>query len=161
MSSDGFLLNLCSTLLKLSKPFIGDAKKFDLIHADTTFLGLATCHHGAFPENLTPLSPKARAHDGSRSPEQEFNFITQCFFLTWRCLHLSLAQQLSRHENLNRSLQHFARRSQDYFNDPHVTHLTQRKLLVEVLCARAMEFSDHVIRCTRWISMTRALLMMC
>lgn len=116
---------------------MGDAKKFDLIHADTAFLGQVMCHHGAFPEILTPLSPKAELRGGLGGPDQELNFITQCFFLTWRCVHLSLAQQLSRHEDLNRNLQHFARRSQDYFNDPHVTHLTQRKFLAEVFCVSA------------------------
>lgn len=90
-SSEGFLLNVCAVLLALCAPFTGNLNKEEKIDSGTTFFASS---HGAFPVDLTLLSGPGELSLPASS--EETNFITQCFFLTWRALHLSLVAQLSR-----------------------------------------------------------------
>jgi len=123
VSSDGFMLNLGLLLLMLSKPFIvDDPEKAKKISLTPSFLRLDESF-GAFPEDLTPLSPAASPVPPASSPT---NFITQSFFLTWRALHLGLKQQLSKHISRVRYF-HYARGQQE--GNPMVANLFQQILM--------------------------------
>jgi len=94
-STDTFLFNLGVVLLRLSGPFILDEKKKGLVRAD--FLSAIQANRGAYPEGLTMLGRPIEG-DSSMSTEAsgDYNFITQCFFLTWRALHLGFVQTFGR-----------------------------------------------------------------
>lgn len=94
-SSSSFLFNLSAVLLRLSAPFISDAKKRAAINP--AYLSCQAEHRGAFPADATRLVPPpadAMAVDTPTPGGGDFSFITQCFFLTWRALHLGLVQTI-------------------------------------------------------------------
>lgn len=126
VSSDGFLLNLAMLLLNLAKPFVEDPAKAAKILHSTHFTRSPAQHFGAFPSDLTPLHAQAATADEVDADGP--NFITQCFFLTWRALHLGPVRQLSRHRELLQALNQRHRHSPNPNEDPQVIMLMQRHL---------------------------------
>jgi len=154
VSSDGFLLNLGFVLLELSKPFLEEQTKANLIRTDTKFVAAAERHYGAFPDDLQPLSPSAADPAAAAAADGDVNFITQCFFLTWRVLHLGLVSQLARHENLLRHINRIHHQSADPANDLQLSRFMQQQfgtmvsLYQPALLSGAMAF---VGTAARWI----------
>ena len=145
------MLNLGAVLLELSKPFLNDKSKAALIREDTVFVTTPGCHHGAFPplgEDLTPLNPAASA---TTAEDADVNFITQCFCLTWRALHLGLVSQLERHVEVMRRVHRIHHRSPDARNDPQLSQALQFQYGLQVCglattsacCPRETLLSKH------------------
>ncbi|CAM9314388.1 unnamed protein product, partial [Heterosigma akashiwo] len=117
-ASQSFLLNVGATLLRLCRPVLDD---FEVKGAkiDPAFLLSAPATQGIYPADTTRLLalPEGAESAGAlldpRGPGlQAFGFVTQCFFLAYRALHLGLVQGLNRHVALHRHLGHAQRRAQ-------------------------------------------------
>ena len=106
VASEGFMLNLTALLLNLSKPFMGDAGRESKISKATAFVTTESQNFGAFPADLTPLVPPVEQSSEGSAAAEEVNFITQCFFLTWRALHLGLVSSLERRTPMLRAFSH-------------------------------------------------------
>lgn len=116
-SSDTFLMNLASVLLHMAGKFVSDPKK--RAGANAAFLGpKAESSGGAYPEDITRLLPpatEAMEVDSSQGQpegegEGEFSFLTQCFFLAWRALHLGPVQVFAGRTHSQRYLGHLQAR---------------------------------------------------
>mmetsp|Transcript_106145 Transcript_106145/g.307107 ORF Transcript_106145/g.307107 Transcript_106145/m.307107 type:complete len:431 (-) Transcript_106145:1336-2628(-) len=143
VSSDGFLLNLGFVLLELSKPFLEEQTKANLIRTDTKFVAAAERHYGAFPDDLQPLSPSAADPAAAAAADGDVNFITQCFFLTWRVLHLGLVSQLARHENLLRHINRIHHQSADPANDLQLSRFMQQQF--GTMVSRRPSMGRHIV----------------
>ena len=134
IASEGFMLNLTALLLNLSKPFMGDTDKECKISRSSSFSTNASQHHGAFPNDLTPLVPRpAEMNEEASADTDEPNFITQCFFLTWRTVHLGLVSSLGRRGQLIRSFSYHhhqaLRDGRDVTAEPQLVRLHQAVIL--------------------------------
>lgn len=101
-STNGMMLNLTMVLLRLCGPFLSlDAKKADLI--DVKFL---TSSSSIFPADVTKLIPSSHpdADSGEKPASENFNFVTRCFFLTARAVHLGPVAAISQYMRLARQL---------------------------------------------------------
>ncbi|XP_063931490.1 ubiquitin conjugation factor E4 B-like isoform X2 [Zophobas morio] len=96
-SSDGFLINLASILLRLCEPFMNPntAKFFEKMDNWYIFSGSCrinlqaeTCLVYSEPEKTAFVTSSMNAKDSAHPA----HFITECFFLTAYCLHLGLLQ---------------------------------------------------------------------
>ena len=110
-SSDPFLLNLAAVLLHMAGRFVADPKKRS--GANPAFLGPAAANGGAYPPDVTRLRAAAAAADDDggtmmdmSSSQEEFSFLTQCFFLAWRALHLGPVQAFGARTHSQRWLGH-------------------------------------------------------
>ncbi|GAB5033245.1 ubiquitin conjugation factor e4 b [Nannochloropsis oceanica] len=141
-SSNTFLINLGSVLLGMCGNFVGDEKKRTMI--DERFLGDPKLNGGAFPPDLTMLKPLAGGEDGGEGGagaargagegKGEFNFLTQCMFLTWRALHLGMVACIEKHEGFRQWLGRL-RRERDAGTEgaeERYNMLVQRYLVQEV-----------------------------
>lgn len=99
-ASDGFMINLGAVMLQLAQPFTQDVKTAKILKVDPTYCvappvgegGVA----GAYTKglgSLTTLVP--HPEDATLPHSQQYSFISSCFFLTHRALHLGMqvAQQ--------------------------------------------------------------------
>lgn len=115
-ASDAFLLNLASALLAMAGKFVHDPKKRN--GADAGFLAPGAANGGSYPADATRLKPEGTdgegvegAGDGAAAMElsqsqEEFSFLTQCFFLAWRALHLGPVQAFGARTHTQRYLGH-------------------------------------------------------
>ena len=104
-SSDTFLINLGAVLLSMCGNFVGDEKKRGMV--EERFLGDLKGNGGAFPSDSTMLKPIAGGGEGGGGGGGgEFNFLTQCMFLTWRALHLGVVACIEKHDSDQRWLGH-------------------------------------------------------
>lgn len=115
VSSIGLRLNMVSLLLSLSLPFVGDAAKEAKIATDSGFLSQS---NGVFPQDLSLLQPAEAPVAPSK--EGDVNFISQCFFLTWRALNLSIVQQLDVMDNMSQNYSHHYHTIMGAGGDPEV-----------------------------------------
>lgn len=100
-ASDGFMINLGAVMLQLAQPFTQDVKTAKILKVDPTFcvappVGGEKGVSGAYTRcfgNLTTLVPNSE--DAVLPHSQQYSFISSCFFLTHRALHLGMqvAQQ--------------------------------------------------------------------
>jgi ubiquitin conjugation factor E4 B len=106
-----FLLNLGSIMLELSMPFVSDATKFSKMDAGSLLLSEPS-RRAIWPVDVTLLveageDAESLVRKDGEELEKLKSFITQCFFLTWRTLHLGVLQSASRHNRLHRELGHW------------------------------------------------------
>lgn len=110
-STNGTMLNLTMVLLRLCGPFLSpDAKKTHLINA--TFLGVQS---PTFPFDATKLLGNTSDADERRvivanGSASEFNFITRCYFITARAVHLGPVAAMGQYMRLLRQLSYFQSR---------------------------------------------------
>ncbi|OQR99062.1 ubiquitin conjugation factor E4 [Achlya hypogyna] len=98
-STAGMLLNLSVVLLRLSGPFLPPSStKHALI--DPTFV--AATPNPVFPADATRLVVAAAA--GSAKTLGDFNFITQCFYMTLEAVHLGPVATMGKYMRLLRQL---------------------------------------------------------
>ena len=88
------MLNVATVLLKLSAPFVGSEEKRKLI--DPSFVWTKEAHGGVYAiegdEKVDRLNCDSAVPSNvdPNAPAKDFNFITNCFFLTARALNLGL-----------------------------------------------------------------------
>uniref|UniRef100_A0A0P4VWG4 Ubiquitin conjugation factor E4 A n=1 Tax=Scylla olivacea TaxID=85551 RepID=A0A0P4VWG4_SCYOL len=101
-ASDGFMINLGAVMLQLAQPFTQDVKSAKILKVDPTYCkarpmreegGVPGAYTKGF-ENLSTLVPHSE-EDSVLPHSQQYSFISSCFFLTHRALHLGMqvAQQ--------------------------------------------------------------------
>lgn len=108
-SSRPCLVNLCGVYLRLCRPILTDASKRSKI--DWTVLSAAGIDK-LFPADETRLMPVPATTSTSTAlssvkPFNDFNFITQSFFLCWRALHIGVAPFVQAYPNVLRGLSRF------------------------------------------------------
>ncbi|KAK3090701.1 hypothetical protein FSP39_013864, partial [Pinctada imbricata] len=118
-SSEGFCLNLCSVMLKLCLPFsvpLSDKllkvkpSYCQVVTADESDIKKRSVHACGLQKETT-LIP---AEDNSRvTPEESYNFITECFFLTHQCLYMGFHTSHEKFLKLNQELHRVQRLYQE------------------------------------------------
>ncbi|XP_068207310.1 ubiquitin conjugation factor E4 A [Palaemon carinicauda] len=94
--SDGFMVNLGAVMLQLAQPFTQDIKSAKILKVDPTYciaprVGNDNGVPGAYTGDLgkqTSLVPSS--DDSPVVHSNQFSFISSCFFLTHRALHLGI-----------------------------------------------------------------------
>ncbi|KAK8736683.1 hypothetical protein OTU49_004593 [Cherax quadricarinatus] len=94
--SDGFMINLGAVMLQLAQPFTQDLKTAKILKVDPTYCAAPRMSNnngvpGAYTGDLgkqTTLVP--HPENSTRSHSKEYSFISACFFLTHRALHLGI-----------------------------------------------------------------------
>eukprot|EP00520_Triparma_pacifica_P017474 CAMPEP_0118638712 /NCGR_PEP_ID=MMETSP0785-20121206/3841_1 /TAXON_ID=91992 /ORGANISM="Bolidomonas pacifica, Strain CCMP 1866" /LENGTH=1167 /DNA_ID=CAMNT_0006530001 /DNA_START=130 /DNA_END=3631 /DNA_ORIENTATION=+ len=139
VTSQHALLNITQALLKLSMPFVNDAKKRKLINVG--FLSNENAHLGVY---TTSGDNKVDRLGGEEAPQSQptnssngdFNFTTQCFFLTARALNLGLFPLTNQLLGVNRHLGHMnymiRGRGGDATSDPRFQALHSQSLCLEI-----------------------------
>eukprot|EP01132_Coremiostelium_polycephalum_P004552 gene4552-5672_t len=92
VSSDGFCLNLCNTLISLCEAFT-DATYSKISSIDTNFLINGGRHDISQDTRLSSTSEEVNEWIKEKKFELTnvpTNFITECFFITLRCLHIGV-----------------------------------------------------------------------
>ncbi|TMW65085.1 hypothetical protein Poli38472_009252 [Pythium oligandrum] len=113
-SSPGTMINLVMVLLRLCGPFLPpQSKKSNLVNAD--FLGIQS---GVFPADVTRLlgnseGQAAGADDRVAANAADFNFITRCYFITARAMHLGPVAIMGQYMRLLRQVSFFQSRMND------------------------------------------------
>jgi ubiquitin conjugation factor E4 B len=136
-SSNGMMVNLTTVLLRLCGPFLPpDPKNKDaLINLD-----YVAAQNVVFPFDVTRLLAQADdAHQvDDRRPlasPNPFNFITRCYFLTARSLHLGPVAMMGQYMRLLRQLSYFQSRMNGADQDPrlraHFDTLATTKLVLD------------------------------
>ena len=151
VSSQHALLNIAQALLKLALPFVNDTKKRKLI--DVGFVSNENAHLGVY---TTTGDNKVDRLGGEEAPQSkptdssngDFNFSTQCFFLTARALNLGLFPLTNQLKSLGQHLGHMnyqiRARGGDATSDPRFQALHAQQLCVEVLVADSDFLRDVV-----------------
>nr|CCA27857.1 ubiquitin conjugation factor E4 putative [Albugo laibachii Nc14] len=101
-STNGMMLNLTMVLLRLCGPLLSlETRKADLI--DLKFLASSSL---IFPADATKLIPASHLDtDASeKQASEDFNFVTRCFFLTARAVHLGPVAAITQYMRLARQL---------------------------------------------------------
>jgi len=103
MSSDGFMLNLSAVLLSFCVPFISPASpKLDLI--ETSCLLLSSRLQSSSDTKLGATSDEVQQHlEKISGRKKRFSFITECFFLTLRSLHLGMLRTFGQYSGTLRA----------------------------------------------------------
>lgn len=118
-STNGTMLNLTMVLLRLCGPFLSpDAKKTHLINA--AFL---EAQSAVFPFDATKLLGNTSDVDERRlmtGSNGEFNFITRCYFITARAMHLGPVAAMGQYMRLLRQLSYFQSRMTADNADPRL-----------------------------------------
>ncbi|RHY34109.1 hypothetical protein DYB32_001130 [Aphanomyces invadans] len=110
VSTAGMLINLNVVLLRLCGPFFPPSTKHSLI--DATFWNIWP--NPLFPEDATKLvALAAQSSQTTSATFPSFNFITQCFFLTARAVHLGPVSTIGKYMRLMRQLSYM----QNHMND--------------------------------------------
>lgn len=136
-SSNGMMVNLTTVLLRLCGPFLPpDPKNKDaLINLD-----YVATQNVVFPFDATRLlghSDDAHQVDDRRplSTPNPFNFITRCYFLTARSLHLGPVAMMGQYMRLLRQLSYFQSRMNGADQDPrlraHFDALATTKMVLD------------------------------
>ncbi|XP_064635023.1 ubiquitin conjugation factor E4 A-like isoform X2 [Lineus longissimus] len=121
--SDGFFMNLCAVLLRLCQPFCApeNARKLMTVSPEYTITNVIDTQEGrarnVHMRGLVEETCLIPAVEGERVAldDASFNFITECFFITHRCLNLGfhvvnekfvrLSSELHRMQRLFRDIQ--------------------------------------------------------
>ncbi|ETV89376.1 hypothetical protein, variant [Aphanomyces astaci] len=114
VSTAGMLINLNVVLLRLCGPFLPPSTKHALI--DATYW--KCCSSPLFPQDTTKLvAPSSSSEQQQPAPPSaalaSFNFITQCFFLTLRAVHIGPVATIGKYMRLLRQLSYM----QNHMND--------------------------------------------
>jgi hypothetical protein len=92
-ASDGFFLNLCPVLLKLCEPFTHLSNSSKLASLNPSYCSQQVRQHQygttVFIYGMKEETKlNAQLPDGLSATEDDYNFITQMFFITHRCLQI-------------------------------------------------------------------------
>nr|XP_022317607.1 ubiquitin conjugation factor E4 A-like [Crassostrea virginica] len=109
-ASEGFCLNLCSIMLRLCKPF-SEPRSAKLLKIQPTYCRMVAANEkearekGMHAEGL-PKETCLIPNEENQSPStgENYNFITECFFLTHQCIHMSFHTVHEKFLKLNQEL---------------------------------------------------------
>ncbi|KAL5235405.1 hypothetical protein ACI65C_002815 [Semiaphis heraclei] len=119
--SDGFALNLSAVLLRLCQPFISNTDNPKLLKIDPTYCASKIHNDEESRERgvhllklnestmLLPTSVEDSGEDDNSSDYRpvakgQFNFITECFYMTQKSLEIGFAQVQEKMTNINQEL---------------------------------------------------------
>lgn len=137
-SSNGMILNLTMVLLRLCGPFLApDSTKHRLID-----VGYLATQNAVFPADVTRLLAQAEGVDHQQQQDDRrpasassFNFITRCYFLTARAVHLGPVGIMGQYMRLLRQLSYFQSRMNAPNADPrlrpHFDQLATSKMIMD------------------------------
>ncbi|KAL9647901.1 hypothetical protein ABK040_008172 [Willaertia magna] len=97
-SSEGFMTNFCSVMLRLCSPFLAiDNNKLPITKIQSSYI-LQDVNFKL--DTKLKLSEKEfEEYSKTIIPLKEYSFITKTFFLTYRSLHLGLLQTIDKYQN--------------------------------------------------------------
>lgn len=98
-SSESFLTNFCSLMLRLCEPFIG-GDKYKNVDGDYPMVNNQVSFHDDTHIIATESEAKELYGAEYRSGGREFNFITECFFLCYRSLKIGMLKTLEKYQHL-------------------------------------------------------------
>eukprot|EP01133_Synstelium_polycarpum_P017689 gene17689-21093_t len=103
--SDGFALNLVGVLILLCEAFV-DISFSKVSSIDTNFLLNSTRHDLTNDTRLSCTTEEIAELKASKQiePTLPANFITECFFVTLRCIHIGLNPSFTKVKNYSRAL---------------------------------------------------------
>jgi ubiquitin conjugation factor E4 B len=102
-ASDGFFLTLNSVMLQLCLPFI-DAGFTKTGMVNSLYIQFSKRFDLSKETRLTATDQEVGEWKSKQTAPAQFNFITECFFLTMRSLHLGLIKVFDRYNSLLRVL---------------------------------------------------------
>ena len=103
-ASDGFMLNLASVLLSLSTPFLGPMNS-KLCLVDSRYCAPQSTSLLPQPDSTKLLnSVISEETQLALGTPDNYNFITDCFYITHRCLQLAYTAPFDRYQILMKSL---------------------------------------------------------
>ncbi|XP_061168185.1 ubiquitin conjugation factor E4 A-like [Saccostrea echinata] len=109
-ASEGFCLNLCSIMLRLCKPF-SEPKSAKLLKIQPTYCRMVAANEkeakekGIHTEGLSKESCLVPNEENeSICTEENYNFITECFFMTHQCIYMSFHTVHEKFLKLNQEL---------------------------------------------------------
>ncbi|XP_066250043.1 ubiquitin conjugation factor E4 A [Euwallacea similis] len=114
--SDGFMLNFCSIMLRLCRPFCSNYKDGKILKVDPTYPAVPTVNDGADAANrgihMYGLSSETcfiplDSSDGleeTRKTVEKYSFITESFFMAHKAVDLSLRVVVDQLMNLNHEI---------------------------------------------------------
>ncbi|CAB3221992.1 unnamed protein product [Arctia plantaginis] len=97
--SDGFMLNLGAVLLQLCQPFCTSADDPKALKIDPTYCAVPpeeceakSVHLDCLYNETCLLPPRTNENDQAmkRDTAETFNFVTECFFMTQKCIDLGV-----------------------------------------------------------------------
>ncbi|EFA77001.1 U box domain-containing protein [Heterostelium album PN500] len=105
VASDGFALNLVAVMILLCEAFV-DVSFSKVSMVDTNFLLNSKRHDLSSYTRLSATSEEVEEWQKSKQlePSPNVNFITECFFVTLRCIHIALNPSFSKIKNISRAL---------------------------------------------------------
>lgn len=97
-SSESFLTNFCSLMLRLCEPFVG-SDKFKTVDGDypmvNSFVSFSDDTH------IIATEPEAKElYKDEFNKGREFSFITECFFLCYRALKIGALKTLEKYQHV-------------------------------------------------------------
>lgn len=117
--SDGFMINLGAVMLQLAQPFTQDLKTAKILKVDPTYcaaprVGGNNGVPGAYTGDLGKQTTLVPHSDNSpRSHTKQYSFISACFFMTHRALHLGIQVVQQKLHKLSQELGRMQREFQD------------------------------------------------
>ncbi|KYR02190.1 U box domain-containing protein [Tieghemostelium lacteum] len=111
VGSDGFCLNLCNILVMLCEAFV-DVSFQKIQMVDGNYLISGQRHNIKDDTRLAATSEEVQQwmKEGKlQPPVQPANFITECFFITLRCLHAGLNSSFTRLKHIANQLRELKR----------------------------------------------------
>ncbi|GAM16890.1 hypothetical protein SAMD00019534_000650 [Acytostelium subglobosum LB1] len=104
-ASDGFALNLCAVMILLCEAFV-DVTFSKVSSVDTNFLLDSPRHNLTEYTRLMATSDEVQEWKEKKLliPTLPANFITECFFVALRCIHIGLNSSFTKIKNITRNL---------------------------------------------------------
>ncbi|ETK74132.1 hypothetical protein F441_19407 [Phytophthora nicotianae CJ01A1] len=146
-ATNGMFVNLTMVLLKLCGPFLVlNSKKAQLIKSD-----YLTTQNPLFPFDETRLvgSGASQQDDRQTLSSSDFNFITRCYFITARAMHLGPVGMMGQYMRLLRQLSYFQSRMNAPNADPRLkAHFDQMAAAKMIMDAELLhpDFLHEMIR---------------
>eukprot|EP01087_Luapelamoeba_hula_P019356 TRINITY_DN6399_c1_g1_i1.p1 TRINITY_DN6399_c1_g1~~TRINITY_DN6399_c1_g1_i1.p1 ORF type:complete len:1181 (-),score=268.98 TRINITY_DN6399_c1_g1_i1:450-3992(-) len=104
-SSDAFCLNLAVVLLELCGPFLDPAaNKMHLIEPSYFISTKRLGDKISTETRLAATSEDVKSHMDTHEDSKQHNFVTECFFLTLQCLHVTLPNIYELYHGINKAV---------------------------------------------------------
>lgn len=151
VSSNGFLINLCSVSLSLALPVLSDPDKLKKVDYQFIFSDEG---RAIFPESSTRLALESTLRAITPNihlplpvvAPREFNFITVSFFFCWRVLHLGIVSHCNRYIHILRGLHHYSSGLAE--GDRHALHYFFLKVVADTQLLRQDLLDQLVMFCS-------------
>jgi len=132
VSSDGFIMNLCSELLKLCSPFTSNTEKMNIIDVGYCLVNprwINFANETRF--GMTSEEVNNYMKSNKISEKKQFNFVTEAFFLTHYALHIGIVSIIHRYEDFSREFSQMQQRKNELTQTRHMWSQTPRAMFIE------------------------------